>query len=132
MTDLVGGRVNLVFAPIVESIQQVRAGQVRALGVTKAQRYAVLPDVPAIAEELPGYDFSSWLGVFAPAGTPAPVVARLSREIAAAMRTPEIQARMAQLGYDAVGSTAEEFASFQAKEISRTAELVRLSGASVE
>jgi tripartite-type tricarboxylate transporter receptor subunit TctC len=132
MLDLIGGRVSLVFAPVVESIQQVRAGQARALGITKAQRSPELPQVPPIREQLPGYEFTSWLGVFAPAGTPDNVVASLSNVIATAMRTPEMQARMAQLGYDAVGSTAEEFATFQAAEITRTAELVRLSGAKVE
>jgi tripartite-type tricarboxylate transporter receptor subunit TctC len=132
MVDLVGGRVNCVFSPVVECIQQVKAGQCRALGISKATRSAELPEVPSIGETVPGYDFSSWLGVFAPAGTPAPVVAALSRAIAEAMKTPAMRARMTQLGYDAVGSTPEEFAAFQQRELVRTAELVRLSGASVE
>jgi tripartite-type tricarboxylate transporter receptor subunit TctC len=132
MADLVSGRVDLVFAPVVESIQQVRAGQVRPLGITRKERSPQLPDVPAITEEVPGYVFTSWLGVFAPAGTPAPVLARLSEAIQTAMRVPAMQDRMAELGYDAVGSTAEEFASFQQAEITRTAELVRISGAMVE
>ncbi|MDO9712311.1 Bug family tripartite tricarboxylate transporter substrate binding protein [Paracraurococcus lichenis] len=132
MADLVSGRVDLVFAPIVESVQQVRAGQVRALGITRRDRSPYFPDVPAIGEQVPGYVFSSWLGVFAPAGTPAPVVARLSEAIQAAMRVPAMRERMAELGYDAVGTTAEEFSTFQQAEITRTAELVRLSGAAVE
>jgi len=132
MADLVSGRVDLIFAPVVEALQQVRAGQVRPIGITSKQRSALLPDVPAVRETLPGYDFTSWLGVFAPAGTPAPVVARLSGEIAAAMRRPEMRAKMEQLGYEPVGSTAEDFASFQAAEIRRTAELVRISGATVD
>jgi tripartite-type tricarboxylate transporter receptor subunit TctC len=132
MADLVSGRLDLVFAPVVESIGQVRAGQVRALGITRRERAPQLPEVPAIAEELPGYVFTSWLGVFAPAGTPGPAVARLSREIAAAMRVPAVRERMQGLGYEPVGSTAEEFASFQAAELPRVAELVRLSGATAE
>ncbi len=132
MADLVSGRVDLVFAPVVESIQQVRAGQVRALGITRRERSAQLPEVPAIGEELPGYVFTSWLGVFAPAGTPAPVVARIAREIAAAVRTPQIRERMEQLGYEPVGSTPDAFADFQAAELPRVAELVRISGATVE
>jgi tripartite-type tricarboxylate transporter receptor subunit TctC len=132
VADLVSGRVDLVFAPVVESIQQVRAGQLRALGITRAERSPNLPEVPAINEEVPGYVFRSWLGVFAPAGTPPPVLARLSEEIQAAMRVPAMRERMAELGYDAVGSTPEEFASFQQAEITRTAELVRISGATVE
>ncbi|MCB4824162.1 Bug family tripartite tricarboxylate transporter substrate binding protein [Roseicella aerolata] len=132
MADLVSGRVDLVFAPMVESIQQVRAGQVRALGISRAERSPYLPEVPTISEQVPGYVFRSWLGVFAPAGTPPAVVARLSQEIQAAMRVPAMRERMAELGYDAVGSTPEEFASFQQVEIARTAELVRISGATVE
>jgi tripartite-type tricarboxylate transporter receptor subunit TctC len=117
---------------VVESIQQVRAGQVRALGITRRERSPQLAEVPAITEQLPGFVFTSWLGVFAPAGTPPPVVARLSEVIQAAMRVPAMRDRMAELGYDAVGSTAEEFSTFQQSEITRTAELVRISGATVE
>jgi tripartite-type tricarboxylate transporter receptor subunit TctC len=132
MADLLSGRLDLIFAPVVESIQQARAGQVRALGISRTERAAQLPEVPTIAEALPGFAFRSWLGVFAPAGTPAPAVGRLSREIAAAMRRPEVRERMEQLGYEPVGGTAEEFAAFQAAELPRVAELVRISGAAVE
>jgi tripartite-type tricarboxylate transporter receptor subunit TctC len=132
MAELVSGRIDLIFAPVVEALQQVRSGQVRALGITRAERSTRLPEVPAIAEALPGYVFMSWLGVFAPAGAPAPAVARLSREIAAAVRQPAVRERLEGLGYDPVGSTAEEFATFQAAELPRVAELVRLSGASAE
>lgn len=132
MADLLSGRIDLIFAPAVEAIQQVRAGQLRALGITRPERSRQLPDVPAIREELPGYSFSSWLGIFGPAGLPAPVTARLSREIGAALRTPEIRERMEQLGYEPVGSTPEEFASFHRAEVERAAELVRISGATVE
>jgi tripartite-type tricarboxylate transporter receptor subunit TctC len=132
MADLLSGRIDLIFAPVVEAIQQVRSGQLRPLGITRRERSAQLPEVPAIGEELPGYVFTSWLGLFAPAGTPAPVVARLSREVALAARTPQMRERMEQLGYEPVGSTPEEFATFQAAELPRVAELVRLSGATVE
>ena len=85
-----------------------------------------------MGEALPGYVFNSWLGVFAPAATPAPVVLRLSREISTALATPAVKARMEQLGYEVVGSTPEEFAAFQTAELPRVTELVRISGASVE
>jgi tripartite-type tricarboxylate transporter receptor subunit TctC len=130
--DLVSGRVDVVFSPIIEAIQQIRGGQMRAIGVSSPQRSALMPDVPAIAETVPGFVFRSWLGVLAPAGTPAAAVARISAEIQAVMKRPEMQERVAQLGYEAVGSTAEEFATFQQAEIARTAELVRISGATVE
>lgn len=132
MADLVSGRLDVMFTPVVEAIEQVRSGQVRALGITRQARSAQLPDVPAVGEALPGYLFNSWLGVFAPAATPAPVVLRLSREIAAALATPAVKGRMEQLGYEVVGSTPEEFAAFQTAELPRVAELVRISGASVE
>ncbi|MBY0332451.1 MAG: tripartite tricarboxylate transporter substrate binding protein [Acetobacteraceae bacterium] len=129
--DLVSGRVELVFAPTVEVLEQVRAGKLRPIATSRQGRLPVLPEVPAIAESVPGYEFLSWLGVFAPAGTPAPVVARLSREIAAAVRRPEISERMEALGYEPVGSTAEEFAAFQVAEVAKAAEIVRISGAAV-
>jgi tripartite-type tricarboxylate transporter receptor subunit TctC len=132
MADLVSGRLDLMFTPVVEAIQQVRSGQVRALGTTRAERSAQLPEVPAIAEALPGYAFTSWLGLFAPAGTPAPAVARIAREVAAALRTGPARERLEQLGYEPVGSTPEDFAAFFAAELPRVAELVRLSGASVD
>jgi tripartite-type tricarboxylate transporter receptor subunit TctC len=132
MADLVSGRVELVFAPVVESIQQVRAGQIRPLGITRQERSPQLPDVPTIRETVPSYGFQSWLGVFAPANTPKPIVERISTAIQAAMREPAMRSRMTELGYEPVGSTAEEFASFQQAEIRRTAELVRISGAAVE
>ncbi|MES2710249.1 MAG: tripartite tricarboxylate transporter substrate binding protein [Pseudomonadota bacterium] len=132
MSELASGRIDLVFSPVVEAVELVRGGQVRALAITRAQRAAQMPDLPTVSEDLPGYTFSSWLGVFAPAATPAPVILRLSREIAAAMRRPEVRARMESLGYEPVGSTPEEFAAFQRAEMPRVAEMVRISGATVE
>jgi tripartite-type tricarboxylate transporter receptor subunit TctC len=132
MTDLVSGRLDLMFTPVVEALEHVQAGKVRALGITRGERSAQLPDVPAVGEGLPGYKFSSWLGLFAPTGTPAPIVERISREVAAALRTPETRGRMEQLGYEPVGSTPQEFAAFFAAEMPRVAELVRISGARVE
>ncbi len=132
VADLVSGRLDLIFAPVVEAIQQVRSGQLRALAVTRRERLAQLPEVPSVSETVPDFAFNSWLGILAPAGTPPAAVSRISREIALALRRPEIRERMEQLGYEPVGSTPEEFASFQAAEVRRTAELVRLSGAKVE
>jgi tripartite-type tricarboxylate transporter receptor subunit TctC len=132
MTDLVAGRVDLVFSPIVETIQQVRAGQVRALAISRGERSAEFPDLPAIAEVVPGYQFSSWLGAFAPAGTPPAAIQRISRALADGLRDRVIRERVLALGYEPVGSTPEEFAAFFAAEMPRVAELVRISGARVE
>jgi tripartite-type tricarboxylate transporter receptor subunit TctC len=88
--------------------------------------------VPAVGEALSGYALASWLGLFAPAGTPAPAVARIAREVAAALRSGPTRERMEQLGYAPVGGSPEEFAAFFAAELPRVAELVRISGASVD
>jgi tripartite-type tricarboxylate transporter receptor subunit TctC len=129
--DLVSGRVDLIFAPTVEVLTHVRSGKLRPIATSRPRPLDVLPEVPTIASAVPGYEFRSWLGIFAPAGTPAPVVERLSREIAAAVHRPEVGEKLEQLGYEPVGSTAEEFATFQRAEVIRTAEMVRISGATV-
>jgi tripartite-type tricarboxylate transporter receptor subunit TctC len=132
MADLVSGRIDLLFTPVVEAMQQVRDGQVKALGITAGRRSLAMPDAAPIGETLAGYEFNSWLGLFAPAATPRPAIERLSREIASALRTAAARDRLEQLGYQPVGSTPEEFATFFAAEMPRVAELVRISGASVE
>jgi tripartite-type tricarboxylate transporter receptor subunit TctC len=132
MQDLIGGRLDLIFAPTVEAIQHVRSGQVRALATGRPGGLPQLPGLAPIIEAVPGFDFRGWLGVFAPAGTPGPAIARLSREIALGVQRPEARERLEALGYEVVGSTAEEFGSFQAAEVPRLAEMVRLSGAAVE
>ena len=132
MTDLVAGRVDIVFSPIVETVQQFRANQVRALAVTSSRRSSEFPDIPAASEVVPGYEFSSWLGVFAPAGTPAPVVQRISQALAMGVRDAKIRERILALGYEPIGSTPEEFGSFFRAEMPRVAELVRISGAKLD
>jgi len=132
VTDLIGGKIQLICAPLVEVVAHVQAGRVRALGITTARRSALLPEVPTVAETLPGYEVALWNGILAPAGTPAPAVQRISAEIAAALRTPEMRRKLAEQGSEPVGSAPEEFASFIAVEIPKWAELVRISGASVD
>jgi len=130
--DLVSGKLQLSFSPLVEVIQQVRAGKLRALGVTTARRSALLPDIPAIAEVIPGYEVALWNGIVGPAGLPAPVVARLASELVAIIGSPELRSRLAEQGSDPVGSTPEDFAAFVAAEQPKWAELVRISGATVD
>ena len=132
LVDLLSGKIQLSFSPLVEVLQQTRAGKLRALGVTTARRSALLPDVPAIAEVIPGYEVALWNGIMGPAGLPAPVVARLASEIAAIVGNPELRSRLAELGSDPVGSTPADFAAFVAAEQPKWAELVRISGATVE
>jgi len=132
MIDLVAGRVDIVFSPIVEAVQQIRADQVRPIAITRTQRAPEFPDMPAVAEVVPGYEFSSWLGAFAPAGTPPAAVQRMSQALAAGLRDPQIRERVLSLGYEPIGSTPEEFTSFFAAEMPRVAELVRISGAKLD
>jgi tripartite-type tricarboxylate transporter receptor subunit TctC len=129
--DLVAGRVDLIFAPTVEVLAMVRADKVRAIATSRPKPLDVLPDVPTLVSALPAYEFRSWLGVFAPAGTPTPVLNRLSSEIAAAVKRREVAEKLEALGYEPVGSSAEEFAAFQRAELPKMTEMVRLSGAAV-
>jgi tripartite-type tricarboxylate transporter receptor subunit TctC len=130
--DLVPGKLQLSFSPMVEVLQQVRAGKLRALGVTTAKRSALLPEIPAIGEVIPGYEVALWNGIMGPAGLPAPVVARLGAEMVAIVGSPDMRARLGEQGSDPVGSTPQEFAAFVAAEQPKWAELVRISGATVE
>jgi len=130
--DLVSGKLQLSFSPLIEVLQQVRAGKLRALGVTTARRSAQLPDIPAIGEVLPGYEVALWNGIVGPAGLPAPVVARLGSEIVAIVGSPEMRSRLAEQGSEPVGSTPQDFAAFIAAEQPKWAELVRISGAIVD
>lgn len=128
-TDLVAGRVQAVFGPIVELAGFHKAGSIRVLGVTSTKRSSAMPDVPPIAETVPGYDIGTWHGLFAPKGTPAPIVEAMSRAMAAALAEPAVRSRLLDLGLDPVGSSPQEFSAFFQSEIRRWRELVQISGA---
>jgi len=130
--DLVSGKLQLSFSPLIEVLQQVRAGKLRALGVTTARRSALLPAIPTISEVIPGYEVALWNGIMGPAGLPAPVVARLAAELVAIIGSQEMRSRLAEQGSDPVGSTPQEFTAFVAAEQPKWAELVRISGATVD
>ena len=131
MPDLLGGHVSSLFAALPTVAENIRAGRLRAIALTTPKRFRGLPDVPTIAESgYPGYDFSSWFGVLAPAGTPQPIIARLQGEIVKALKDPGVQQRLEY--YEIFGSTPEEFASFIRKEIEKTAKIISASGATVD
>lgn len=132
VTDLLGGKIQAMAAPLVEVVAHVQAGRLNAIAVTTARRSSLLPDVPTIAETIPGFEVALWNGIFAPAGTPPAAVLRLSSAIAEALRTDEMRTKLAQQGSEPVGSTPEVFATFITAEIPKWAELVRISGAIVE
>jgi tripartite-type tricarboxylate transporter receptor subunit TctC len=113
LPDLMSGNIAVMMGTVSSSVPLVTEGRIRCIGVTTKTRLANLPEVPTIAEQgLPGYEMNEWNGLFTVAGTPPPVLARLSAAAQATMRDPAVQARMATLGLIPVGSTAAEFASF--------------------
>lgn len=128
LVDLIAGRVQTMVADFATAMPQVRAGKLRVLGVTTAQRSRLLPEVPPIAETLPGFDTTSWNGVFAPAATPSAIVARLEREMLAALARPEVQARLRDIGFDvdALGSAA--FGRYVREQIDHWGRMIRAAG----
>jgi len=125
MPDLLSGQVQLVFGPISQMIEQVKSGRLRALGVTTAKRQRLLPDVPAIAEILPGYEASGWYGIGAPKGTPAAIVDKLNHEINASLADQKIATRLAELGVVPKPTTPAEFGTFIAIETKKWAKVIR-------
>ena len=133
MQDLVGGRVDLMFDNLASSLSQVKGGRVRALAVTTSKRTKLAPELPTIAESgLPGFDISTWFGIFVPAGTPRPVVDRLHAEFTRALAAPDVREKMLALGAEPVGSTPEQFTAYVKAEAAKYAKLVRTSGAKVD
>lgn len=129
LTDLAGGQVDMMFSVVTASYPLVKAGRLRALAVTGERRSAGLPDLPTVAESgLPGYSVYEWNGVFAPAGTPKPVIERLETEIRAALALPAVRERLAEMGAQPVGSTAREFGEFVRSETQRWAQVIKASG----
>ncbi|MGH8616289.1 MAG: Bug family tripartite tricarboxylate transporter substrate binding protein [Burkholderiales bacterium] len=129
---VVAGEVPLMVDGLMPSLPLVQAGRVRALGVTSAKRTPALPDVPAIAETVPGYLGEIWYGVLAPAGTPPEIVNRLHSTIAAALKTPEVRTRFANQGADVVASTPAEFGEFIKREIVKWTQVIKDAGATAE
>ncbi|WP_198371506.1 Bug family tripartite tricarboxylate transporter substrate binding protein [Roseomonas rosulenta] len=132
MADLVAGRLDLVFSPLAETMSFIQSGQVRPLGVTRTERMPALPDVPPVSDTVPGYAFNSWIGIFGPARLPRAIVQTMSDAIAEAIRAPEVNRRMLELGYLPVGGGAEAMADLQRRDLALMEELVRLTGASAD
>ncbi|MET0632807.1 MAG: tripartite tricarboxylate transporter substrate binding protein [Xanthobacteraceae bacterium] len=132
VTSLVAGQTQVMFGDIPVSIGHIQAGTVRIVAVTTATRLDLLPAVPTIGETLPGYEANAWFGFVVPKGTPPDIVAKLNREINAALADPKIKARLAELGTTAIVATPAEFGAFIATEIERWAKAVKSSGASVD
>jgi tripartite-type tricarboxylate transporter receptor subunit TctC len=128
MTDLLGGQLQVIFATTPGTTEFVRSGKLRALGVTTASRTDALPEVPPIADFVPGYDMSQWYGIAAPRGTPAEIIDRLNREINAAFADPRMKARLADVGGTVLPGTPDDFAKFVATELEKWAKVVKFAG----
>lgn len=130
--DLMGGSINLMFSDITSALSQLKAGNLRALGVTGAHRSPVMPEVPTIAEAgVPGYAIEGWFGILAPVGTPAPIVGRLNRELWTVLSDPDLKRRMLELGQELSGNSPQEFSNFLRAEIEKMGDVVKASGATV-
>ena len=133
VTDLIGGSVNLMFNSIPPAIQHIKAGRLRLLGVSTSKRSPQLPDVPTVSEAgVPGYESITWFGLLAPAKTPPAIIARLHRDFVKVVLAPELKAQFELQGYDAVGGTPAEFATFIRAESEKYGKVVKLSGAKVD
>jgi tripartite-type tricarboxylate transporter receptor subunit TctC len=129
LMDLIGGRYDYNFAGLQAAQTQVRSGKLRALAVTTPQRIPALPDLPAVAEALPGYEVVGWYGVIGPAGMPAPLVERLHDELVRVLNQPEVRERIVNDGSEPVGSSPREFRDFMAADLAKWAKVVKQSGA---
>jgi tripartite-type tricarboxylate transporter receptor subunit TctC len=133
LTDLMGGQVQIMFDNLPSSLQQIKAGKLRAIAVTSLTRAPALPNVPTISESgLPGFEASSWFGVLAPAGTPAPVVARINAEINKWLQSADAREKLLAQGAEAAGGSPEQFAAFIRSETEKWAKVVKASGAKVD
>jgi len=128
MADLIAGQVPVAFATMIASIEHIRAGQLRPLGVTTLKRSDVLPDLPSISEFVPGYETSSWFGIAAPAGTPADIIETLNRETNAGLADPAIKARLADMGCMVLTGSAADFGKLIAAETEKWGKVIRDAG----
>lgn len=132
VNDLISGHLQVVFAPVSESIQQIKAGQVRALAVTTAARLDVLPEVPTVADSVPGYEASGFAGIGVPKNTPAEVVAVLNKQINAGLADARIKGRIVELGGTVVGGTPAEFAKVIAEATEKWGKVIKFAGIKAE
>jgi tripartite-type tricarboxylate transporter receptor subunit TctC len=132
LTGLLAGQVQVYFSPLVASIEHIKVGKLRALAVTTATRSEVLPDIPTLADFIPGYEASTWLGVGTPKNTPAEIVDRLNKEINAALADPSMKAKLAELGGMLIPGTPAQFGELVAQETEKWAKVIKAGGVSLE
>ena len=134
LLDMVGGTMDVMFDNLPSALPQIKAGKLKALAVTSAQRSAVLPDVPTIEEagKLKGYEASSWFGLLAPAGTPPDIVNRIQQEVAKSLNSPAVKEKLLAQGAIPGGNSPQDFSKMIAAEIKKWAQVVKVSGAKVD
>jgi tripartite-type tricarboxylate transporter receptor subunit TctC len=132
VADLIAGQVQVRFSSIPPSLPHIKSGRLRALAVSSAKRFSLLPELPAVAETVPGFEVDSWYGFLAPARTPAAIVQKLNAEIAAALKDPEVKARLEANGAEAVGSSSERFGEVIRAELKRWGPVVRETGGDIQ
>jgi tripartite-type tricarboxylate transporter receptor subunit TctC len=132
LADLIGGQVQVMFSPLPESLGAIRSGQVRALGVASAKRVEALPDVPTVAETVPGFEASTWQGIGAPKGTPPEIIERLNRQINAALADPKIKGRLADLGSIPTPMSPADFKKLIVAETEKWAKVIRTANITLQ
>lgn len=132
LPDVIAGRVDLIFEGTAVAIPQIKAGRLRPLAVMGAKRTAGLPDVPSVAEELPGFDALGWVGVLVPTGTPKPIVDRLNKEFVDALAAPDMRQRISDMLLEPAGGRPEEFGAFIRSQSERWGKVIREAGIKVE
>jgi tripartite-type tricarboxylate transporter receptor subunit TctC len=129
VTDVIAGRVTMLMTTTISAAPHIKSGRLRALAITSPKRLAAMPDVPAIAETVPGYEADAFQGMVAPAGVPKAIVRQLADDIAGILKLPDIRERITVDGAEPVGSTPEAFAAFMKKEMVKWEKVVKESGA---
>src|SRR5581483_7569454 len=131
-TDLVAGHLQVIFSPVSESIQHVKAGKLRALAATTTKRLDVLPDVPVVADFVPGYEASGFAGIGAPKDTPPEIIAMLNKELNAGLADAKVRERIEELGGTVAGGTPAEFATIISEATEKWAKVIKFAGIKVE
>ena len=131
-TDLVAGHLQVIFSPVSEAIQHIQAGKLRPLAVTTAARLNVLPDVPTVAESVPGYEASGFAGIGAPKNTPPEIIDLLNKELNAGLRDEKVKARIVELGGTVLGGTPAEFGAILSEAIDKWTKVIKFAGIKVE
>ncbi|MGY2492246.1 tripartite tricarboxylate transporter substrate binding protein [Cupriavidus sp. CP313] len=132
LTDVLAGQVEAMFAPLPTAMPYLKSGALKALAVTTSKRFGALPGVPAVSEELPGYEVLQWWGLAAPAGTPAPVIAKIQAGVAKTLHSPEVQERLTAIGAEPNGQPSSAFAKLIASEVEKWAQVVKTANVQPE